>query len=196
MTEASVATAVVVDNRDDSGTGRVKIRYPWHERPHDTHWARVATPMSGNQRGIYFIPEEGDEVLVAFERGDLRAPYIVGSLWNATSRAPMTNADGKNDIRLIRTGKGHTLIFDDGDKGSVQLQLNTGKRLTMDDRTITLEDERGNAMSIHSGTGAVTIHASGRLVLQASQISIESSGTIDVKAAATLTLRGALVNLN
>jgi len=196
MAEAGVATALVVDNKDDSGTGRVKIRYPWHERPLDTYWARVATPMTGSKRGFYFIPEEGDEVLVAFERGDFRVPYVIGALWNSSARPPVANADGANDLRLIRTRKGHTLTFDDGAKGRVQLELNSGKRLSMDDETIALQDERGNALTIQSASGTLTIRATGRVLLQATQISLESSGTIDIKAGATLTLQGALVSIN
>jgi uncharacterized protein involved in type VI secretion and phage assembly len=195
MAEAGVATALVVDNRDDSGTGRVKIRYPWSDRPLDTYWARVATPMTGSKRGFYFIPEEGDEVLVSFERGDFRVPYVIGALWNTNARPPAT-ADGANDLRLIRTRKGHTLTFDDGAKGRVQLDLNTGKRLSMDDDTIALQDEKGNALTIQSSTGTLTIRATGRVLLQASQISLESTGTIDIKAGATLTLQGSLVNIN
>jgi uncharacterized protein involved in type VI secretion and phage assembly len=196
MPEAGVAVAVVVDNKDDSGTGRVKVRYPWHSQPPETFWARVSTPMAGANRGFYFMPEVGDEVLVAFEHGDLRRPYVVGSLWNGEARAPATNSDGRNDVRLIRTRKGHTLRFDDGVNGNVQLELNGGKHLSIDDDKITLEDANGNGFTIQSGTGALTIRSAGRITLRASQITIESSGTLDVKAAAALTLRGAVVNIN
>ena len=69
-----VAVAIVRDNKDTSGLGRVKVSFPWHSQPQESYWARVATPMAGNERGIYFIPEVNDEVLVAFERGDVRFP--------------------------------------------------------------------------------------------------------------------------
>jgi uncharacterized protein involved in type VI secretion and phage assembly len=196
MAEAGVAIAIVVDNKDDTGTGRVKVRYPWHERPRDTYWARVATPMAGSRRGVQFIPEEGDEVLVAFERGDLRVPYVVGSLWSGTSPPPVSNADGRNDVRLIRTRSGHTLTFDDSSTGRVQLQLNDGKRLSIDQEKITLQDQSGNGVTIESGSGAVTVHSAGRLLLEAPQISLEASGTIEIKAAGPLTLRGAVVHIN
>jgi uncharacterized protein involved in type VI secretion and phage assembly len=196
MAEAGVAIAIVVDNKDDTGTGRVKVRYPWHERPRDTYWARVATLMAGSRRGVQFIPEEGDEVLVAFEHGDLRAPYVVGSLWSGTSPPPVSNADGRNDVRLIRTRSGHTLTFDDSSIGRVQLQLNDGKRLSIDQEKITLQDESGNGVTIESGSGAVTVRSAGRLLLEASQISLDASGTIEIKAAGQLTLRGAVVHIN
>jgi uncharacterized protein involved in type VI secretion and phage assembly len=196
MAETGVAVAIVVDNTDDSGTGRIRVRYPWQGESAETYWARVATPMAGNSRGCYFIPEKGDEVLVAFERGDLRLPYVIGSLWNADAPPPAANKDGRNDVRLIRTRKGHLLKFDDGPRGSVRLELNDGKRLSIDDNAIILEDRNGNGLTIQSATGALTIRSSGQLTLKASQISIEASGTIAVKAAATLTLQGSLVNIN
>ena len=151
MPEAGVAVAVVVENKDDSGTGRVKVRYPGHSQPPETYWARVATPMAGKSRGFYVIPEVGDEVIVAFEHGDLRRPYVVGSLWTAEGQAPATNPDGRNDIRLIRTRKGHTLRFDDGEKGRVQLESSDGKHLSIDDEEITLEDANGNGLTIQAG---------------------------------------------
>jgi len=196
MAESSVALAIVVDNKDDSGTGRVRVRYPWHDQPLEGFWARVAVPMAGKRRGFYIIPEPGDEVLVAFERGDLRLPYVVGSLWNTDSPAPMTNADGRNDLRQIRTRNGHTLTFNDGAKGTAELRLNDGKRLTIDDNAITLQDQQGNGFTIDSKTGSIRIQAAGRLTLKGASISIESSGAIDVKGSGTLTLRGSLVNIN
>jgi uncharacterized protein involved in type VI secretion and phage assembly len=196
MAESGVALAIVVDNKDDSGMARVRVRYPWHSQPRELFWARVATPMAGKARGFYFIPEEGDEVLVAFERGDLRLPYVVGSLWNSSSPAPHTNADGTNDVRLVRTRRGHTLTFDDGAEGRVQVELSDGKRLSMDAHHITLRDEHGNGLTIQSDNGAVTIQSAGSISLRASQISIESSGSLAVTAAGTLTLRGSVVSIN
>ena len=72
-----MAVAVVRENKDDTGLGRVRVSYPSHSQPHKSYWARVATPMAGKDRGVYFIPEVEDEVLVAFERGDFRFPYMV-----------------------------------------------------------------------------------------------------------------------
>ena len=194
MAETGVAVAIVVENKDDSGTGRVKVRLGI--QPGETLWARVATPMTGAGRGVYFIPEEGDEVLVAFEHGDMRRPYVIGSLWNGRDRPPVTNTDGRNDLRLIRTRKGHLLTFDDGEKGRVELALNDGTHLSIDEDGIRLEDRNGNGLTIQSAPGAFAIQASGAISIKASQISIESSGTIDVKAGGTLTLRGAVVDIN
>lgn len=191
-----VCVAVVSDNQDDSGQHRVKVSYPWHSDPQQSHWARVATPMAGRERGLCFLPEVGDEVLVAFERGDLRFPYVIGALWNGQERAPLSNADGRNDRRVIRTRKGHELVFDDGDKGLVQLRLNDGKQLSIDDDGVRLEDGQGNQLHIASAGGGVTLEATGTLRLKGATVEIEASGTLNVKASATLSLRGTPIQLN
>lgn len=191
-----VAAAVVCENKDDSGLGRVKVRYPWHSQPTSSYWARVATPMAGKSRGVYIMPEVGDEVLVAFDRGDVRFPYVIGSLWNGVDRAPTTNADGENNIRQIKTGKGHTLTFDDGRRGAIRLELSDGKKLQIDDDGISLDDGKGNKLVVQSQGGSISIDASTSLSLKAPKISIEATGTLDIKATAALTLQGTPVKIN
>jgi uncharacterized protein involved in type VI secretion and phage assembly len=191
-----VAVAVVRENKDDSGMARVKVSYPWHDRPQQSYWARVVAPMAGKQRGIYFLPEVGDEVLVAFDRGDLRFPYVIGALWNGVDKAALDNGDGKNDVRQIRTRKGHKLTFDDGSQGLVQLELNDGRRLTFKDDLVELVDGKGNTLAFKSNAGEVTLEAATKLTLKAPKILVEASGTAEVKAGATLTLRGTTVNIN
>jgi uncharacterized protein involved in type VI secretion and phage assembly len=170
-----VATAVVRDNKDASGLGRVSVSFPWHGQPDETFWARVATPLAGKAHGFSFIPEIDDEVLVAFDHGDLRSPFVVGSLWNSTNRPPAANARGVSPV---------------------QLQLSDGKRLTLDKSGIWLDDGHGNKISIEGGTGQITIEAATSIALKAPQISIESSGTLVLRSSATLTLQGSLVHIN
>ena len=191
-----VAPAIVRVNQDDSGMGRVKVSYPWHSEPKNSYWARIAMPMAGKDRGAYFLPEVGDEVLVAFERGDVRFPYIIGALWNGVDKAPATNADGNNDVRMIKTRKGHKLTFDDGQKGLVRLELNDGKKLEIDDEGMKLDDGAGNSLVIESRRGAVTIKAATSLSIQAPKIEIKASGMLSVDGGATLTLKGGTVMIN
>jgi uncharacterized protein involved in type VI secretion and phage assembly len=94
-----VAVAVVTENRDPDGLARVKVRLPWYGKPNESFWARLVVPMASQGQGTYFLPEIGDEVLVAFERGDVRFPYVVGTLWNGNEKPPTTKSDGKNDRR-------------------------------------------------------------------------------------------------
>jgi uncharacterized protein involved in type VI secretion and phage assembly len=85
---AGVARAIVRANRDSSGQGRVLVSFPWHANPDETYWARVALPSNARTSLASFVPDVNDEVLVAFEHGDVRSPVIVGNLWNGTDRPP------------------------------------------------------------------------------------------------------------
>ena len=92
---------------DPAGIGQVKLTLPWSPDPNGERyeaWARIATLMGGNGRGSWFIPDKGDEVLVAFEGGDPRRPYVLGGLWNGKDKPPASmDADGKNVKRLTNT---------------------------------------------------------------------------------------------
>jgi uncharacterized protein involved in type VI secretion and phage assembly len=191
-----VAIAVVTQNKDDEGQCRVKVRYPWHEKPRDSYWARLAMPMAGDGRGLVLIPEVGDEVLVAFEREDVRFPYVLGTLWNGKDKPPIANDDGKNDKRMLKSRKKHYLLYDDGERGVVELAHEKGRKVTFDDDGIVVTDENGNQIKIESSSGEMTIQATGALKIKGASITIEATGTMDIKANATLTVRGSMVNIN
>jgi uncharacterized protein involved in type VI secretion and phage assembly len=190
-----VAVALVTQNKDDDGLCRVKVRYPWHDKPRESYWARLAVPMAGDGRGTVFIPEVGDEVLVAFEREDLRFPYVLGALWNGQDKPPLANDDGNNDKRIVKSRKHHYLLFDDGAQGVVELAHENGAVVRFTDNEIELKDSQGNQLKIEK-SGAITLQANTQLNIKAATVSIEATGTLELKANATLTVRGALVNIN
>ena len=113
-----VVIGLVTNNQDPEGMGRVKVTFPWLSSDDESNWARVAAPMAGNNRGTYFLPEVGDEVLVAFDHGDVRLPYVLGALWNGQDAPPRDNSDGKNTERVIRSRAGHELVFNDDSQGA------------------------------------------------------------------------------
>jgi len=152
--------------------------------------------MAGKERGLVMIPEVGDEVVVAFEREDLRFPFVLGALWNGQEKPPFTNSDGKNDWRLFKSRKKHRLLFDDGTKGVVELAHERGRKVVLDDDGFSVEDDKGNVVKVNSNSGAMTIEAKGQLNIKAASITIEATGTIELKASATMTIRGSLVNIN
>ena len=191
-----VAIAMVTQNQDDESQCRVKVRYPWHDQPYESYWARLAMPMAGKERGWVLIPEVGDEVLVAFERGDMRFPYVLGALWNGKAKPPFANDDGKNDKRALVSRKEHKLLFDDGTRGVVELAHEKGRKIIFDDDGFAVQDEKGNMVKVDSNSGAMTIEAKGQLNIKAVSITIEATGTLELKANATLTIRGSLVNIN
>jgi uncharacterized protein involved in type VI secretion and phage assembly len=192
-----VAIAIVTQNKDDeTGLCRVKVRYPWHERSNVSHWARLALPMTGSERGMLIIPEVGDEVLVAFEREDMRFPYVIGGLWNGESKPPIAKSDRQNDKRVWRSRKKHQLLFDDGARGAVELTHEKGRKIVLDDDGFVVTDENGNRITVNSKSNEMTLETKGKLNLKASSVSIVSTSTLELKATATVTIRGALVNIN
>jgi uncharacterized protein involved in type VI secretion and phage assembly len=192
-----VAIALVTQNKDDEKLCRVKVSYPWHDQPRESYWARLSVPMAGNDRGVVMIPEVGDEVLVAFEREDLRFPYILGGLWNGKDKPPVTNDDGNNDKRIIKSRSGHFLLYNDNSSsGEVILSHQNESRIAFTKDGWVVEDKSGNKVEVNSNSGAMTIEAKGQLNIKAASITIEATGTLDVKTSGTMTIRGSLVNIN
>jgi uncharacterized protein involved in type VI secretion and phage assembly len=191
-----LAVAEVTDNKDPEGLARVRVRLPWQPESQQSFWARLALPMTGEEFGTYFLPEIGDEVLVGFDRGDMSHPFVIGSLWNSNKPPPETNDDGKNDRRLIRSRSKHELRFDDGDPPTVELTLEDGKHLVLDDKGVTLEDDQGNKITIETGSGAITVESKTQLTLKSQTISIEAGASMEIKASGTLTLKGAMIQIN
>ncbi len=192
-----VAIALVTQNKDNEKMCRVKVRFPWHENPSESYWARLSTPMAGKDRGFVTIPEVGDEVLVAFEREDLRFPYILGGLWNGKDKPPVSNDDGKNDRRILKSRDGHSLLFDDNKaEGKVILAHKKGRRVAFSKDGWVVEDEKGNKVQVDSNSGSMTIEAKGQLKIKAASITIEATGTLEMKSSATMTIRGSLVTIN
>jgi phage protein D/phage baseplate assembly protein gpV len=208
----------IVDDIDDpNGWGRVRVLLPWLDAAVSSVWARLALPAAGDKRGFFFIPEIGDEVVVGFLGGDPRYPVVLGSLWNGTQAPPETLDAQKNAIRAIVSRAGHKLTFDDSDDApKVQIKTKAGQTATLDDTSgsekIELVDKTGNKLTMESkgitleaASGGITLKASsGEILLDGMKLSgkaaasakLESSATFDVKAAATLGLKGALVNIN
>ena len=172
-----VYTASVLDNRDREDLARVLVRVPGVA---DTGiWARVATMMAGRNRGTMFIPDVGDEVLVAFERGDLRLPYVRGALWNGTDKPPVSSADAAT-TRMIRSRSGVTFRIDDK-ATSLVIETPGGQRITLDDSagSVRIEDANGNSVTL--ATSGITINASAMVTLNASTVEV-SAGMITVNA--------------
>lgn len=193
---AGVASATVTANDDPLGVGRVKLSFAWREPGFTTDWTRCVAPMAGGGRGACFVPEVGDEVLVAFDRDDVRKPYVLGGLWSDKDKPPEGYDKQKNDRRVIRSRKGHMLQFDDGSKGIVTIQLNDGqKKVEIDDDGIRVTDG-SNSITIDTKGGSITIQAATSLSLKAPKIAIEASGSLDLKAGATLNAQAGMVKIN
>jgi uncharacterized protein len=189
-----VVTGIVTNNQDQDGLGRVKVRFPWLDDQVESWWARIATPMAGKQRGAYFLPEVGDEVLVAFDHGDVRFPYVLGGLWNSANQPPTTNTDGANNMRVIQSRSGHIIRLDDtveGEqpKGKIEIIDSSGQNKIV----INSAD---NSIMI-SGQGDVTIASAGKLTLSGKQgVELTSPAEIKVAADGQTIIKGAQVHIN
>jgi phage protein D len=151
-----VVIGVVTNLMDPLMMGRVKVKFPWipSTPPIESDWARVASVGGGSAGGMMILPEINDEVLVAFEHGDINYPYIVGMLWNGIDRPPDPAAvlAGKVVKRTFVSRSGHTIVFDD----------TTGKE------AITIVDKsKMNSISIDSVKNEMTIKAQGNLNIEA-----------------------------
>ena len=200
-----VAVGIVTNNEDPMAMGRVKMSFPWLSDDHESNWARVCTPMAGNEWGAQFIPEVEDEVLVAFDRGDIRCPYVVGALYNGEDKPELTNSNGTNDIRQIKSRSGHIIKFDDTD-GS--------EKLTIEDKSgnqLIEFDSAANTVTIKCG-GETSFESTGKFTIKASEVEIKAdtnikidaganleakgSAGVKVEASGTTTIKGATVNIN
>ena len=179
--------ALVTDIVDPEGLGRVKIALPWSPDTagaRDETWARLATFMAGNNRGSWFIPDVDDEVLIVFEGGDPRRPYVIGSLWNGKDKPPESmDGAGKNFKKVLRSRNGVKLTMDDTD-GREQFILETpgGQKLTLKDGPGAVEIVDSNGNSIKMEASGITITASAKVTINASQVAV-SAGMVTVDAA-------------
>jgi uncharacterized protein involved in type VI secretion and phage assembly len=193
-----VVIGVVTNNEDPDGKGRVKVKFPWLSDADESNWARVATPMAGEERGIFFLPEVDDEVLVAFEHGDVRWPYVIGSLWNGQQAPPETNADGSNNIRVIKSRSGHVIRLNDED-GSEKIEIidkSEKNSIVIDtaENTISITTDKDITFSATQGT--IKLEAQKIEIASSAETKIEAGSKMAVEAAATMNIKGATVNIN
>ncbi|KQR00993.1 VgrG-related protein [Deinococcus sp. Leaf326] len=184
--QPGLVIGIVTNNDDPKGMGRVKVKFPWLSDKHESDWARVASVGGGAKRGMAWLPEVDDEVLIGFEQGDMHHPYVVGGLWNGVDALPEPNKKlvkgGKTVRRVQYSRKGHKIVLDDSD----------------DQPGITVEDMNGNVIHIDSRTNKLTIRMKG-------DIEVSAQGRLDLKAqtgvsidggAGAVTVRGTTIKLN
>lgn len=175
---SGVCPAVVIDNVDPDNSGRVKVRLGQLSGPGEKGsetWARIATLMAGDNRGTWFIPDVKDEVLVAFEAGDMRRPYVIGALWNGTNSPPET-MDANNTKKLLRSRSGVKITLDDQTgQESFLVETPGGQRLIIKDGPGAVEITDSNGNSVKLETIGVTVTASAKVTINASVVEVNSS---------------------
>jgi uncharacterized protein involved in type VI secretion and phage assembly len=182
-----VTRARVINNRDCEGYHRVQIRIAW--LPEVETWARVAAAMAGAGRGAYFIPQVDDEVLVVFEDGDVRQPYVVGSLWNGRDRPPAEQPEDAENRRLIRTQAGHEVSFDDS-AGSICITNGEGHAIHLNRDEIRIEMSEQAATITLNDDGDMSIEVDGDLSIRARDIRLEAERSIELQSNNRLSING------
>ncbi len=174
-----VQVALVTQNDDPQGLGRVRVKYPELGEETEGWWARIAAPGAGADRGLLMTPKVGDEVLVAFEHGDVRRPFVLGALWNGEDTpGDLVQTDGSFRLRSSESV---------GAKADTTMELEAVDELTV---------KVGDATVVLKKDGSVTIKSSAAMTLEAgSSMTIKASGSMSIQANGTLSVKGAPVQL-
>jgi uncharacterized protein involved in type VI secretion and phage assembly len=167
-----VFPAIVTDIVDPENIGRIQLKFPWLGADGDSvrTWATLLTPYADDDQGFFVLPAVDTQVVVAFEAGNLRRPYIVGSCWNGREAMPETPA-APNNKRLIKTRAGSLLEFDDTDGAAkVTLSMQSGHKVVLDDvaQEVLIQHQNGCLIRLNI----------------AGQIEIQANATVEVTAAA------------
>ena len=195
---------VVTNNNDPKKWGRVKLGFPWLAPFYETDWARVVQVGMGKEWGNLFLPEVGDEVLVGFEFGDSRRPYVIGGLLNGKSKHPLLSGAIKAagpTAQVVKRGIvsriGNQLTFEDEIPSPLTPKPPTKGTITLGDADgklqLFLDVAKGE---LHIVCNGGVINPIGKIVIeqksQGGEISVKSAGNVTIEASAPgkLTLKG------
>lgn len=166
--QSEMQTAVVKENSDPDGMGRLKVQFSWQQDLGETTpWIRVMAPHAGGDKGFHFMPEVGEEVVIGFEGGNAERPFVMGSLYNKSAGSGSFK-NGDNDLKAIKTRSGSTIEFNDKDGNE----------------TITIVDKNGNSILIDSKENGITINAGKNVIINAGE-NIELNAGKDILITAT-----------
>lgn len=212
-----IGVVVQLEN-DPDGEHRVLVKLPLVDNQAKGTWARMASLDAGNNRGFFFRPEIGDEVIVGFINGDPRFAVILGMLHSSNKVAPLTAQDA-NHLKGLVTRSQMKVMYDDENK-VMQLETPAGNKVTLSekDQAINITDQHGNTIKMESGgitiksIADITLEAAGNMTLKAtgdfkaegatmklsSQATMEMSAqaTAKLSASAMLELKGGIIKIN
>ena len=181
----------VIDLEDPEGLGRVKLSFSTLQ-DQESNWAPLASPMAGSGRGFFFRPEVGDKVLVAFEHGESRRPFVIGALWSQADPPPDDDGQAaQNNLRFIHSRSGHRIILDDTD-GAEKIEL-----IDKDGARRVVIDSANSKIQVECDSGDIEVKAAaGDVKIEAINVEVKASGNMNLEATGTMTIKGATVNIN
>ena len=191
-----VVVAIVSNIKDPDGLHRVKLTFPWLSDTFETDWARMAMLGAANDRGMVWLPEVDDEVLVAFEQGDVRRPYVIGSLFNGRDLPAGPNgkklydSSGRSQLKGLKSRNGHRVVFRDEWSGEDGLWIGTG------DSKHKLVLSQSQSKVIIKTDGTVEIIATGDVTVEAANITMKASQDITFEARKSVSIKGLDVKID
>jgi uncharacterized protein involved in type VI secretion and phage assembly len=171
-----VYPAIVTDIVDETSLGRVQVRFPWLGEAGDRDvraWATLCSPYADDEQGLLVLPEVGSQVVVAFEAGNLRRPYVLGATWNGRESLPHA-AERANDVRLLRSRADSRLEFDDGPTPSVKLTMASGHEVTLDDAAQEITIKHAMGCTIRLTATAVEVQANVSVDVTAPMVKVDA----------------------
>jgi len=179
-----LATVSSLDDPDQRNRVQVRLcSFDGATQQDAAMWARVVSNFAGDNRGTFFLPDVGDEVLVVFAGGDARVPLVVGGLWNGAAKAPSdTQSGGVNRYKVIRSKNGIVITLDDqGGQETLTLETPAGQKLTLQDGPPTVKAQDSNGNTITMDSSGVTVKAAASVTLDATSITLKA-GLVTVDA--------------
>lgn len=195
---------------DPDGENRILVKIPVINKDDEGVWCRVSTLDAGNNRGTFFLPEVGDEVVVGFINDDPRHGVILGMLNSSAKPAPLQASDDNNQKGYVSRSE-MKVVFDD-DKKSINIETPGGNKIiiTEDDKKIHLEDQNGNKITMNSD--GITIESIKDIILKASndvkaegvnihvkgsaQTKVEGASGAEISSGGSTNVKGSIVNIN
>lgn len=167
--KAETQVATVIDNNDPEKLGRIRVQFKWQSGDEVTPWIRIMTNHAFGDRGMYFVPEIDDEVLIGFEQGNPDRPYMKGAHYHGSATPEW--ADPENNLKAIKTRSGHTILLDDTDG----------------EESITIHDKSGNKFFMDTKQKSITITAPETMTLNCKNMNINVSANMSVKVGGSQT---------
>jgi uncharacterized protein involved in type VI secretion and phage assembly len=174
-----VYPAIVTDIVDRQSRGRVEVKFPWLGKDRGGQdvraWATLCTPYADKDQGLQILPAVDTQVVVAFEAGDLRRPYIIGSCWNGKETLPVA-PEAANNKRTWKSRTGSVIEFDDtAGAAKVTVAMQSGHKLELDDaaQQVTLTHENGSTITF-TASGQIQIQANATIEVTASSLNVHA----------------------
>ena len=177
---------VVTGATDPDDEARVEVKIPALDADNGIVWARLAAPDAGNERGVLFMPEAADEVILGFLNDDPRQAVIIGSVYSSANKPPF-KANDKNPEKGIVTRSGMKLVFDDEKK---LLIISTS-----DDNVITINEQDKFVEVKDANKNIVKLSSDGISLESGKDVIIKSTGDVKIQASGNVEIKGAKIDV-